>query len=89
LNKKKEKFNIKKFLRDTNNSIKVKNEVNKLSYFNESKNNIFKKDKLEVIKKNGFLSFSNYVKKQDLEKIDNKLIYNTVKKYNEEKTKKG
>ena len=89
LNKKKEKFNIKKFLRDTNNSIKIKNEVNKLSYFNESNNNILKNDNLNIKKKNGFLSFSNYVEKQDLEKIDNKLIYNTVKKYNEEKTKKG
>jgi hypothetical protein len=36
-----------------------------------------------------FGSFSMYVEKKDLEKMDNQLLYNTVKKYNEEKTKVG
>jgi len=89
INKKKEKFNLKKFLRDTTNSIKVKNEVNKLSYFNESKKSILNNDKLEEVKKKGFFSFSNYIEKKDLEKNDNQLLYKTVKKYNEKKTKLG
>jgi len=88
INKKKEKLNIKKFLKDSTNHIKIKSDTNKLLYFNESKLNIINKDKLQI-KKNPFCSFPEYVEKKDLEKMDNQLLYNTVKKYNEEKTKSG
>jgi hypothetical protein len=89
INKKKEKLNIRKFLRDTDNNIKIKIETNKLLFFNESKFNIINNDKLEKMKKQAFCSFTEYVEKKNLEKIDNKLLYNTVKKYNNEKTKIG
>jgi hypothetical protein len=89
INKKKEKLNIKKFLRDTDNNIKIKIETNKLLYFNESKYNIINNDKLDEMKKQAFCSFSEYVEKKKLEKTNNQLLYNTVKKYNEEQTKIG
>ena len=88
INKKKEKLNIKKFLKDSTNNIKIKSDTNKLLYFKESKLNIINKDKLQI-KKKPFCSFPEYVEKKDLEKMDNQLLYNTVKKYNEEKTKSG
>jgi hypothetical protein len=87
-NKKKEKLNIKKFLNDTKKNIKIKSETNKLLYLYDSKKNILNKDNIEG-KKKMFGSFSMYVEKKDLEKMDNQLLYNTVKKYNEEKTKVG
>ena len=85
--KKKEKLSIKKFLRNTIDNINLKDKMNKLYYFNESKKFILNKDKIEIMKKNSFFSFSKYVERNELEKFDNKLLYNTIKKYNEEKTK--
>lgn len=88
INKRKEKLNIKKFLKNSTNNIKIKSDTNKFLYFNESKLNIISKDTIGV-KKHPFCSFPVYVEKKDLEKMDNRLLYNTVKKYNEEKTKVG
>jgi len=87
LNKKKEKLNVKKFFINVMNDVILKEKINKLSFFNDSRNNILKKDNLETIKKSSFCSFPKYIEKNELEKMDNKLLYNTVKKYNEEKTK--
>jgi len=68
--------------------IKKKEKLNKLSFFFISKTNILDKDKLEEKKKN-FCSFPEYIERDELEKIDNQLLFNTVKKYNEEKTKEN
>ena len=82
------KLNMKKFLDNCKNDIKKKEKLNKLSFFFISKTNILDKDKLEEKKKN-FCSFPEYIERDELEKIDNQLLFNTVKKYNEEKTKEN
>jgi hypothetical protein len=89
LNKKKDKLDVTKFFKNVRDDIKIKEKINKLSYFYVSKNKILNEDKLEVMKRNSFCSFSKYINREELEKMDNKLLYNTVKKYNEENTKAG
>jgi len=80
------KLNIKKFLNNCKNNIKKQEKINKFIYFSSSKANIIKNDKLEENKKT-FCTFPEYIERDQLEKIDNQLLFNTVKKYNEEKTK--
>jgi hypothetical protein len=87
-NKKKEKLNVKKVFKNVIDDINLKNKINKLSFFYESKNNIINKDKIEIIKRNSFCPSPKYIERNQLEKMDNKLLYNTVKKYNEEKKTK-
>jgi hypothetical protein len=87
-NKKKEKLNVKKVFLHLINDINLKSKITKLSFFYESKHNIINKDKIEIMKRSSFCSSPKYIEKNELEKMDNKLLYNTVKKYNEEKKTK-
>jgi hypothetical protein len=87
-NKKKEKFNVKKVFKNVIDDINLKNKVNKLTFFYESKHNIINKDKIEIMNRNSFCPSPKYIERNELEKMDNKLLYNTVKKYNEEKKTK-
>jgi hypothetical protein len=88
LNKKKEKLNVNKIFRNVMNDIILKERINKLSFFYDSKDIVLKKDKIEIVKRKLFCSLPKYIERNELEKMDNKLLYNTVKKYNEEKIKK-
>jgi hypothetical protein len=54
-----------------------------------SKNNILNNDKIEESKQNKYNIISVYVNKEKMERLDNKLLYNTVKKYNEDDAKKN
>lgn len=86
--KKKEKLNMKLFLKKTKNDIKLKKKLNQLTFFFNSKKNIINYDKINDSKKKTYNNLtSNYIEKSEAEKFDNKLLFNTVKKYNEEKTK--
>jgi hypothetical protein len=90
--KKKEKFNMNVFLKKTNNEIEFKKKTNIFSFFLESKNYIIKNDELKDKSKSPSNLSSNYVNRSELERFDNKLIFNAVNKYNEEnenKIKKG
>jgi len=71
------------------NNINFKEKVNKLSFFNESRSNILNSDKIEILKRNSFCSSPKYIERTELEKMDNKLLYNTVKKYNDGKKTKA
>jgi hypothetical protein len=78
---------MKLFLKKTKNDFKLKKKLNLFTSF-ESKKNILNDDKINVLKKKTYNNLTiNYVKKNEMEKFDNKLLFNTVKKYNEEKTK--
>lgn len=81
--KKTKKFNILNFLENIKNNIKINEKLNKNNFFNESKKNIFKKDKLEEMANISL----NYVEKNNMEKIENQYLLNTVKKYNDDKKK--
>lgn len=86
--KKKEKLNIKFFLKKIKNDIKLKTKIGKLSFSYNSKKNILNNDKIYDLKKKSYDNLTiNYIEKKEMEKFDNKLLFNTVKKYNEEKTK--
>jgi len=90
--KKKEKFNMNVFLKKTNNEIDFKRKTNIFSFFFESKKNIIKNDALKDRNMGPSNLASNYVNRSELERFDNKLIFNSVNKYNEEdetKIKKG
>jgi len=87
--KKKGKLDLNKFLKNTIINIKFKSVMNKSLFLNESKKNILNNDKLTEMKKISIGSFSEYIEKEKLEKTNNQLLYSTVKKYNEEKTKVG
>jgi len=88
-NKKKEKLSVIKIYKNVMNNINFKEKVNKLSFFNESRSNILNSDKIEILKRNSFCSSPKYIERTELEKMDNKLLYNTVKKYNDEKKTKA
>jgi len=80
------------FLKKTNNEIDFKRKTNIFSFFFESKNYIINNDTLKDKNKGPSNLSSNYVNRSELERFDNKLIFNTVNKYNEEdeaKIKKG
>lgn len=81
--KKTEIFNINNLLKITKEDIKIKKKWNAYNWLKESKKNILNKDNLEEIEH----TFSNFVEKEEVEKMDNQKLLNTVKKYNEEKKK--
>jgi hypothetical protein len=86
--KKKEKLNMKLFLKKTKNDFKLKKKLNQLTFFFNSKKNILSNDIITDSKKKTYNNLTvNYIEKSKVEKFDNKLLFNTVKKYNEEKTK--
>jgi hypothetical protein len=85
-NKEKDDSNIKNFLKKLKKNISYKNKINKLFYFKNSKNSIIENEKLKE-KKNICCTFPTYIEKDELEKMDYKVLFNTVKKYNEEETK--
>lgn len=85
--KKKEKLNMNIFLKKIKNDIIIKNKINKLSFLHDSKKIILVKDKIKEVKKKSYNLTSNYIEKSELERFDNKILFNTVKKYNEEKKK--
>jgi len=60
--------------------------INKIHTFDESKEFIIKKDSLKEVKKEPFAT-SSFIKKNELDKTDNIAVFNSVKKYNEDKTK--
>ena len=84
--KKKDDSTIKKFLKKLKKDISYKKKINKLYFFYNSKNIIIENDTLKE-KKNICQSFPIYIEKDQLEKMDYKILFNTVKTYNEEKTK--
>jgi hypothetical protein len=86
-NKKKEKLNMNIFLKKIKNDIIIKKKINKLSFLHDSKKNILIRDQIKEIKKKSYNLISNYIEKSELERFDNKILFNTVKKYNEEKMK--
>lgn len=86
--KKKDKLNMKLFLKKTKNDIIMKKKISQLSFFYNSKKYILNNDKIYDSKQKSYNNFSkNYIERSEMEKFDNKLLFNTVKKYNEEKTK--
>lgn len=85
-NKEKDDSNIKNFFKKLKKNISYKNKINKLFYFKNAKNSIIENEKLKE-KKNICCTFPTYIEKDELEKIDYKVLFNTVKKYNEEETK--
>jgi hypothetical protein len=85
--KKKEKLNMNIFLKKIKNDIIIKNKINKLSFLYDSKKNILVKDHIKEVKKKSYNLTSKYIEKSELERFDNKILFNTVKKYNEEKVK--
>jgi len=90
--KRKEKFNMNVFLKKTNNEIDFKRKTNIFSFFFESKGKIINNDILKDKNMGPSNLASNYVNRSELERFDNKLIFNAVNKYNEEdetKIKKG
>ena len=87
LSKKKEKFSMKTFLRTLDNNFKIKKNINKLFFPDDSKNIILNKDRIKEVKKSSFYSSINYINKKELEKFDNQHLFNMVKQYNEEKIK--
>ena len=90
--KRKEKFNINVFLKKTNNEIDFKKKTNIFSFFFDSKKYIINNDMLKEKNRGPSNLASNYVNRSELERFDNKLIFNAVNKYNEEnetKIKKG
>lgn len=90
--KKKEKFNLNVFLKKTNSEVDFKRKTNIFSFFFESKKYVINNDALREKNRGPSNLSSNYVNRSELERFDNKLIFNTVNKYNEEdeaKIKKG
>jgi hypothetical protein len=90
--KRKERFNMNVFLKKTNNEIDFKRKTNIFSFFFESKKHIINNDALKDKNMGPSNLASNYVNRSELERFDNKLIFNAVNKYNEEdetKIKKG
>jgi hypothetical protein len=90
--KRKEKFNMNVFLKKANNELDVKRKTNIFSFFFESRNDIINKDVLKERNRGPSNLSSNYINRSELERFDNKLIFNSVNKYNEEdeaKIKKG
>ena len=85
--KKNVKLNIEKFLINSGLDIKKKEKIDKITFFYKSKNSILDKDKLG--KKKLFYSFSNYMDKNEAENFNNKILFNTVKKYNEGQIKEN
>ena len=81
--KKREKLNIEKFLRKVGKNILT----NKTSTLEDSKNSIINRDNLKEVKKEPYVTSPRYVKRNEIEKIDNIATFNSVKKYNEERTK--
>jgi hypothetical protein len=81
--KKIENLSIKNLLKITKDDIKIKKKWNTYNWLKESKKNILNKDNLEEIEN----TFSNFIEKDEVEKMDNQKLLNTVKKYNEEKKK--
>lgn len=88
LKKKKVKLSVSLFLKNMEKDVNFKKKINKLYFFNECKKSVMKKEKIEDNKKR-FCSFPTYIEKEKLEKMDNKVLFSTVKKYNEEKTKEN
>jgi hypothetical protein len=91
-NKKKEKFNMNIFLKRSDNEIEFNRKTNIYLFFLESKKNIIKNEELKEKSKGPSNLSSNYINRSELERFDNKLIFNAVNKYNEEnetKIKKG
>ena len=90
--KRKEKFNMNVFLKKTNNEMDLKKKTNIFSFFFNSKKYIINNDMLKEKTRGPSNLSSNYVNRSELERFDNKLIFNAVNKYNEEdetKIKKG
>lgn len=90
--KRREKFNMNVFLKKANNEVDFKKKTNVFSFFFESKKHIIKNDSLKEKKRGPSALSSNYINRSELERFDNKLIFNAVNKYNEEdeaKIKKG
>jgi len=85
--KKKGKLNMNIFLKKIKNDVIIKNKINKLSFLHDSKKKILVRDQIKEVKKKSYNLTSNYIEKGELERFDNKILFNTVKKYNEEKTK--
>jgi hypothetical protein len=83
--KKKSKLNMKIYLEKIMNDIKIKKNINQLTFISDSKKNILNKDKIKEVKKISYNLTYNYVEKNEIERFDNKMLFNTVKKYNEEK----
>jgi len=80
------------FLKKANNELDVKRKTNIFSFFFESRNDIINKDVLKERNRGPSNLSSNYINRSELERFDNKLIFNSVNKYNEEdeaKIKKG
>ena len=90
--KRKEKFNMNVFLKKTNNEMDYKKKTNVFSFFFDSRKYIINNDMLKEKNRGPSTLSSNYVNRSELERFDNKLIFNAVNKYNEEneaKIKKG
>lgn len=87
IKEKRDNKSVNKFLKNIRNDIRIKGKINILSSFHDSNDNIKNNENFSKIKKKLFFAFSTYIEKEKLEKIDNKVLFNTVNKYNEEKTK--
>jgi hypothetical protein len=85
-NKIKDDSNVKIFLKKLKKDISYKEKINKLFFLYNSKNSIIANDKLKE-KKNICSTFPTYIEKNELEKMDYKVLFNTVKKYNEGENK--
>ena len=83
--KQKKKLNMKIFLGKVLNDLKMKKNINQINFFLDSKKNIINKDKIKEVKNLSSNLTYSYVEKSEIERFDNKMLFNTVKKYNDEK----
>jgi len=83
LHGKKEETSLSKLLKKMEKKFKITKKFDKLNFLNRSTQNILDNDKLEEVKHK-----SSYIEKKQVEDIDNKLLLQVVKKYNNQLSNK-
>jgi hypothetical protein len=78
-------YKIIKALKRVDSKINLKENTKKMDFYKKSNKKVLNNDRLINTKNNNLLVFPEYVEREKMEKLDNKLLLKTLEKYKKEK----